>query len=194
MCVDCGRNISKHAKGAPFEVQMTLADRKRLLDYGRTGPASNGRPEWCRHVELETVQIVETGRVWLMCRRCKSLRAQRPNSTPFTRQIATSERERLHTEYAREESRLRDEWQRREVAAERGRWFAEHDAYLKTPEWRNLRALVLKRDGGKCQGCLVANATQVHHLHYRRWKRELACDLVSLCDRCHERAHEEPRP
>jgi hypothetical protein len=32
-------------------------------------------------------------------------------------------------------------------------------------------------------------ATQVHHLTYRRWRREREFDLVSICDACHEKEH-----
>lgn len=75
------------------------------------------------------------------------------------------------------------------IDSERRAWFAEHDQYLRTPEWAKRRAKVLERDGGICRGCLVRPAKHVHHLTYDRWKAELACDLISLCVECHEHMH-----
>lgn len=74
---------------------------------------------------------------------------------------------------------------------DRENWLAEHDAYLQTPHWRTKRAAVLQRDKYICHGCLVATATQVHHLSYKHWKEEFLFELVSICDACHERFHEK---
>lgn len=49
---------------------------------------------------------------------------------------------------------------------------AEYERYLASPEWQARRALVLARDRGKCQACLVAPAAEVHHLTYVRFGRE----------------------
>lgn len=82
--------------------------------------------------------------------------------------------------------RSQDERRRRE---EHTAWLREHDAYLRTPAWKKKRALALQRDKGTCQGCLEAPAVHVHHLTYEHWQDELLFELVSLCERCHERAH-----
>lgn len=74
---------------------------------------------------------------------------------------------------------------------ERAAWFAEHDAYLKTPKWRKKRAAVLLRAQGTCEGCAEAPATQVHHLTYDHWRDELLWELVAICDSCHARIHAE---
>ena len=74
----------------------------------------------------------------------------------------------------------------------RAEWFAEHDDYLRTPEWRAKRQRVLERCGGLCEGCREARATQVHHLSYEHWKCELLWELVAVCDACHEAAHSKP--
>jgi hypothetical protein len=63
------------------------------------------------------------------------------------------------------------------------RWYARQ---LQTPRWYALRTAVIRRDGGICRGCLKRQATQVHHLTYERVGREMAFDLVSICDACHE--------
>jgi len=71
-------------------------------------------------------------------------------------------------------------------------WFREHNAYLQTQAWREKRALVIKRCKGICEGCGVAQVTQVHHLTYEHWRDELLWELVGVCDDCHERAHKKP--
>lgn len=85
-----------------------------------------------------------------------------------------------------------DEYERQRRNKE-GEWWDTYNAYLASPEWRRRRAAVLKRDAGMCQGCLAAPATEVHHLTYERVGRELLFDLVSLCEACHEIAHEEDK-
>jgi 5-methylcytosine-specific restriction endonuclease McrA len=61
--------------------------------------------------------------------------------------------------------------------------------YLQSPEWQARRRLTLERDKYKCQGCLTAPATQVHHKNYDHRGDELLYDLVSLCRSCHEKTH-----
>jgi 5-methylcytosine-specific restriction endonuclease McrA len=69
------------------------------------------------------------------------------------------------------------------------KWKIWYDEYLASPEWREKRAKVLKRDGGVCQACLDRSATQVHHQTYAHVGAELLFELISLCDDCHARAH-----
>ena len=66
------------------------------------------------------------------------------------------------------------------------KFIEEHNAYLKTADWRKRRELVLKRDNFLCQSCLDNKATQVHHKSYRYWKNEPLFELVSVCDECHK--------
>lgn len=73
----------------------------------------------------------------------------------------------------------------------RSDWFKLYDTYLKSPEWKARRALVLQRDHHRCQGCLNATATQVHHLTYGNVGEELLFQLTSLCGPCHDRLHEK---
>lgn len=76
-----------------------------------------------------------------------------------------------------------------EKQEDRAEFFKEHDAYLRTPEWRKRRAAVLLRSNGLCEGCREAGATEVHHLTYDNWKAEFLFELVALCHDCHERLH-----
>jgi 5-methylcytosine-specific restriction endonuclease McrA len=83
--------------------------------------------------------------------------------------------------------------QRRAAALndERREWFANYDQYLRSPEWRARRALVMRRAGGTCEGCGTARANQVHHLTYAHVQREFLWELVAVCAACHERLHAE---
>jgi 5-methylcytosine-specific restriction endonuclease McrA len=80
-------------------------------------------------------------------------------------------------------------WQRHiEKKERRGEWWDWYNRYLKCSPWLALRQRVLTRDGFRCRICR-APAEQVHHLTYARVGYEELGDLVSVCTRCHERAH-----
>lgn len=79
-----------------------------------------------------------------------------------------------------------------------GAWWTAYNAYLKSPQWRAKRKLVLARDRHTCQGCgkhaeQCDGPLQVHHLTYTRVSRELMCDLTTLCRDCHDWATESSR-
>ena len=61
--------------------------------------------------------------------------------------------------------------------------------HLRSETWASKRALVLKRSGGMCEGCLQESANQIHHLTYQHVFNELLFELVALCDSCHDIAH-----
>lgn len=63
--------------------------------------------------------------------------------------------------------------------------------YMASPEWHALRKKVFARSGGICEGCGERLAVQVHHLHYRRFRKEMLFDLVAVCLECHEAIHRE---
>jgi len=69
---------------------------------------------------------------------------------------------------------------------EKGRALREAEA--RTPEGRHFRERVLKRDGGLCQCCLSAEATELHHRLYYDGTRYIvpAWDVVAICRPCHE--------
>jgi hypothetical protein len=68
-----------------------------------------------------------------------------------------------------------------------GEWWERYAEYMASPEWAIKRRRVLMRDGHKCQACLDATATQVHHLTYRHLGNEPLYELISVCAPCHER-------
>jgi 5-methylcytosine-specific restriction endonuclease McrA len=65
----------------------------------------------------------------------------------------------------------------------------KHSDYIKTTDWKQLRALILERDAYICQDCKRNTATEVHHLHYKNYMREAMSDLISLCRICHGKRH-----
>jgi 5-methylcytosine-specific restriction endonuclease McrA len=70
-------------------------------------------------------------------------------------------------------------------------WWSRYNEYLATDEWKELRKLVLARDENLCQGCREHKATQVHHLTYRNAGHEFLWELISVCDECHKRYHDD---
>lgn len=66
---------------------------------------------------------------------------------------------------------------------------ASYDDYLRSDAWRRKTALILKRAGGTCEGCLSRPATQVHHLTYEHVGQEFAFELIAVCGHCHARIH-----
>lgn len=66
---------------------------------------------------------------------------------------------------------------------------------LKDPRWQKKRLQILERDEWSCVICGDKESTlHVHHLFYTRNKEPWDIDdrsLVTLCDECHQREHDE---
>jgi len=65
----------------------------------------------------------------------------------------------------------------------------EYQEYMRSPQWAELRALVLHRDNGMCRGCGKLRARDVHHLSYDHLYSEFLFELVAVCRSCHVRWH-----
>lgn len=85
------------------------------------------------------------------------------------------------------------EAQRQQVDAarefERKQWWAQYNVYLKSEQWRKVRARVLKRAQYRCEGCDECAASQVHHLTYENMGNEFLWELRAVCNACHDRFH-----
>jgi len=58
--------------------------------------------------------------------------------------------------------------------------------YLRTPEWRVIRAAALLRADHRCSlDATHVDGLEVHHRDYGLRGQELASDLVVLCHACH---------
>jgi 5-methylcytosine-specific restriction endonuclease McrA len=87
-------------------------------------------------------------------------------------------------------NKRKEQQRQKESDQKRAQWFAEYTEYLLTPAWRAKRDAVLTRDRKTCLGC-GAPATQVHHLTYEHVGNELLWELVSICNACHKRVHDD---
>lgn len=67
---------------------------------------------------------------------------------------------------------------------------SEYNRYIRSPEWRALRLLVLERDHHGCTDCGKRSGyLHVHHLTYERFQHEQLEDLTTLCESCHAAVH-----
>ncbi len=76
-------------------------------------------------------------------------------------------------------------------------WNDRYQEYLQSEQWRELRHLVLTRDGHKCQNCFCQVETafgvhdqiaNIHHLSYEGYNRHgysFAWECITLCRSCH---------
>lgn len=74
---------------------------------------------------------------------------------------------------------------------EREQYTKQYRAYLQSPEWREKRNRVMRRAGGRCEGCGERSATEVHHKTYDRVFDEMLFDLVAVCSPCHRKFHKD---
>lgn len=65
----------------------------------------------------------------------------------------------------------------------------EYNKYLDSWEWSEKAYKVMKRANFICEGCLEAEAKEVHHMTYTHIYREFMFELVALCSSCHRRIH-----
>lgn len=65
-------------------------------------------------------------------------------------------------------------------------WHAEYKRYLRSEQWKALRARVILRDK-YCRVCGSPNALQVHHVFYPPdlWKDDCIEHKTLLCGSCH---------
>lgn len=65
-----------------------------------------------------------------------------------------------------------------------------YNQYLSSPEWKERRKAILKRDNFQCQMCGTGKNLRVHHIHYSEiLGTEPDEDLITVCDDCHKRIH-----
>ncbi len=64
------------------------------------------------------------------------------------------------------------------------------NVYLKSDEWRTLRAAKLHSKKNKCQICgFVSKHNDVHHVKYKKLYDVSIKDLKVLCRSCHDKVH-----
>lgn len=61
--------------------------------------------------------------------------------------------------------------------------------------YENLRLLVIRRDGWRCQSCGMMSNLEVHHIEFRSQSGpDAEQNLITLCTSCHGRAHQLGTP
>ena len=65
----------------------------------------------------------------------------------------------------------------------------KYQAYLCSPDWGKIRAIVTERSGGVCERCRCNPAAACHHVTYIRKFAELPEDILHLCRGCHDFTH-----
>jgi len=65
---------------------------------------------------------------------------------------------------------------------------ANYEIFIKSAQWRNICATMIKQAERKCVRCGNSSARlEVHHLNYERFGgRERRSDLLVVCKTCHE--------
>jgi len=154
-------------------------------------PDEPQQPDWeetstrCDHADAPLVQRRQGNGVVVVVRQCQrcglNLGAVKKAS------VTTPLSELPWWDEARRERwwALRAEARQRESDA----WHRAYDAYLASPQWRELRRKVLARCHGVCEGCGERPAVQIHHLTYARTGYEMLFDLAAVCLECHEKIH-----
>jgi hypothetical protein len=62
--------------------------------------------------------------------------------------------------------------------------------YLRHPQFRAVRAQVMRRARSVCEVCKAAPASEVHHLRYPPWGTiDVPENLIAICHPCHCRIH-----
>lgn len=69
----------------------------------------------------------------------------------------------------------------------------KYENFLQTIYWKNVRKLVLERDGYACTKCGSEGPLHIHHLTYVNHFNELEHleDLITLCKECHRNIHKD---
>lgn len=69
------------------------------------------------------------------------------------------------------------------------RIFIDFDGYMNSSMWEEKRKSILERDGYKCTFCGSAKNLRVHHITYENIPYEKDGDLITVCNKCHEKLH-----
>lgn len=65
----------------------------------------------------------------------------------------------------------------------------EWGEYIHSVAWEETRQKIFRRDGFRCVCCGASKNLNVHHITYDNLGAERPSDLVTLCQKCHEKVH-----
>lgn len=66
-------------------------------------------------------------------------------------------------------------------------------AYYQLPHWHSVKRKRAELDGNRCVLCRTDDCLRCHHVCYRKLFGEPPDDLLTLCERCHDRVHKHCR-
>lgn len=72
------------------------------------------------------------------------------------------------------------------------RWGKLRTALRLSPEYAELRWVVIARCGGKCEVCRKRAVAHIHHVKHVAWYPHLALrpdNCLGVCEKCHKSAH-----
>lgn len=69
----------------------------------------------------------------------------------------------------------------------------QYRRYMRSPGWQAKRTVALSAAAYRCQRCGSRHRLEVHHRHYRTFKRERPTDLEVVCKTCHKTADAQRR-
>jgi len=80
-----------------------------------------------------------------------------------------------------------------------GGWRDEYSKLLQDERWKEKRRKIISRDRCRCTWCGSDSNLQVHHKYYEKFPNNDFVDpwdypdesLVTLCEKCHKKAHEK---
>ena len=171
------------------QVDQRVAEARRNLIA-----ADDGRSRCDHTITTYVIRTLSDGRIafgfqCLVCGYYRAVKASEAvNPVPYDDTISQEFFKSQRDSYERKRAA-----QERALEAEQAEWWRRYNEHLRSDAWKALRAKVIKRESGLCQGCREQRGTQTHHLTYARVGRELLTDLVLVCDACHELAHEGRR-
>lgn len=147
--------------------------------------------EKCSSSEMEFVKYVfrnGTTNIRQQCNSCGKLHLDNFKHSYFNlKELRFKDDDKLneHKEY-----RLKSYLKNNEIYENKSNILSEgyKETYLRSPEWRYKRDLIIKRDKNKCR-CCDEKARDVHHITYKRLGNEWSQDLISVCRSCHEKIH-----
>jgi len=199
VCPKCGHSLTVEVTNF-FTVHIC----ENCFEYTRV----NDRQDCCHSPNYHLVKVITSGgtlQAKEQCENCGNVKGpalggytkEQKEALPILNEVQRELRQNLISDQYRQihqrASEGRNKLYNEKREERRENWLQQYSRYLNSPEWRNKRELVLKRDNYRCQACLNSYATQVHHKSYEFVDlagSEPCYDLVAICTPCHERIEE----
>lgn len=182
----------RNGKQAPLDIDLQQRWAREFAEWSR---------QECTHENQGLRRGTNKGGapvIRMQCLDC-GLRVGNPVKRPANADELPEFNDAMHDDYNAARNAAKDKIDQKYVEIQLRRWKAQeqgdsyyrqaHNAYISSPEWRDLRQRVMDRAQGLCEGCRLAPAKEVHHLSYEHWGHEFLFELVALCGDCHDRIH-----